>query len=501
MSNFFKKEISKITDNIDSGENKYNKISNKLDNNIIYMKQQFGASFDILYKETTIKNNKAILIMDDGMCNNLQVIQQVVAPIFFAPEMPKKPHEQMDYIRDRATTGIDQTQTYDLDKAITDVLSGLVVLMIDEVDFALCFGVQGFPKRSIDDAQTEVQEKGAHEGFIETFKDNVALLRRRIRSPALKCEVQEVGKTSKTRVCVCYLSDRASPETVTSVKSKLNKALIDTVLGTGYLVPFLDTKNSSIFSGVGTTERPDVACAEMSEGRIVVLVDGTPFAIVVPYLFSENFQSMDDYNYRPFYATFIRALKFVSFLISILLPGLYVAICTFHQEVLPESMLYDMAAQESMTPFPVMIEAIIIHFIYEIVREAGLRMPKAVGHAVSIVGALVIGDAAVTAGLIAAPMLIVVALTAISSFVVSQLYQPVSVLRFAFMIIGGFSGFYGIVLGFGVVLVNICAINPYKTPYMAPVSPFSLGAFRDMIFRVSWKTLGKRDLSISKMEK
>ncbi len=245
-------------------------------------------------------------------------------------------------------------------------------------------------------------------GLLRSFKDNAALLRRRVRSPIMKCETLTVGTTSKTRICVCYMSDKRHERQWTILRRVLKRQSSIWYSAAVTLHRFSIHKAPRFFSGVGTTERPDVACAEMAEGRVVLLVDGTPFALIVPYLFVENFQSMDDYNYRPYYAVFIRTLKFISFLISVFFPGIYVAVCTFHQEVLPSSMLYDMAVQESMTPFPVMVEAIFIHFLYEVMREAGLRMPKAVGHAVSIVGALVIGDAAVTAGLIAAPMLIVV---------------------------------------------------------------------------------------------
>ena len=316
MSKWFKKEVKKITDPVASEPAEKTRVSKSITENTICLKSRFGNSFDILYKEISLKGNKALFVMDDGMCNNMQVIWQVIGPVLFAPNMPNEPSRQADYIRDRITTGADQSQTYDLDEAITDVLSGLIVLFIDGVDFCLEFGVQGFPKRSVDDAKTEVQERGSHEGFTESFKDNAALLRRRVRSPIMKCETLTVGTTSKTRICVCYMSDRASQETVDNIKARLKKAKLDMVLGSGYIAPFLDTQSTSFFSGVGTTERPDVACAEMAEGRVVLLVDGTPFALIVPYLFVENFQSMDDYNYRPYYAVFIRTLKFISFLIS-----------------------------------------------------------------------------------------------------------------------------------------------------------------------------------------
>lgn len=502
MQNWLKREVERVTVREQKPPAPPTPISADLEQNIIYFKEKLGASFDILYKKTTIGNNKAFLIMDDGMCNNLLVTEQVVNPIMTAAEIPETPTEQMAYIRDEISAGIDQKEIYNLDDAIAEVVSGAVVLLIAGATFGEAFGVQGFPKRSVEDAQTEVQERGAREAFVESFKDNVALMRRRIRSPVARFELQEVGVTSKTRVCVCYFADRAEAGTVSAVKERLQKADLDVVLGAGYLSPFLESDVTSMFSSVGTTERPDIACAEMAEGRVVILVDGTPFALIVPYLFWENFQSLDDYNQRPYYSAFIRLLKFSAFVVSVFLPGLYVAVCTFHQEILPSALLYDTAIQESITPFPVMLEAIFIHFIYEIVREAGLRMPKSVGHAVSIVGALVIGDAAVSAGLIAAPMLIVVALTAISSFVVSKIYYPVSILRFAFMIIGGLTGFYGIVLGFGVLLCNMCAVKSFGTPFTAPVAPMHFGALvRDFWMRISWKKLGKRELDIHKLEK
>lgn len=502
MWNWIKKEINAVTQPMSASAGKSTPVHAQLEKNILFFKEKLGSSFDILYKQTHIGGHKAMLIMDDGMCNNLLVTQQVVEPIMSAHNLPQAASDQMAYIRDEIIAGIDQKEDHSLEDAVVDVLSGLVVLFIDGAPFCEAFGVQGFPKRSVENAQTEVQERGSQEAFVESFKDNVALIRRRVRSSVARFEIQEVGDTSKTRVCVCYFSDRVDVQTVNEVKSRLKKAKLDMVLGAGYLRPFLEADVTSLFSSVGTTERPDVASAEMAEGRIVIIVDGTPFALIVPYLFAENFQSLDDYNHRPYYAAFIRLLKFSSFIISVFLPGIYVAVCTFHQEILPASMLYDTAIQESITPFPVMLEAIFIHFIYEIVREAGLRMPKSVGHAVSIVGALVIGDTAVSAGLIAAPMLIVVAMTAISSFVVSKIYYPVSILRFAFMLIGGLAGFYGIVLGFGVVLVNMCAVSSFGTPFLAPFAPWHAGAVvRDSFWRLSWKTLGKKELKIQNLEK
>ena len=201
-----------------------------------------------------------------------------------------------------------------------------------------------------------------------------------------------IGEKSRTDICLVYLTDTADPRMVEEVKRRLGKLSSDILLSQGYLRPYLEGKPFSPFSSVGTTERPDTLCAKINEGRIGILVDGTPFALVVPYLFEEHFQSMDDYSYRPYYGSFIRLLKYFAFLLSIFLPGGYVAITSFSPEMLPDSLLFNIAASEQQTPFSMMTEALVIHLIYEIMREAGLRLPRPVGHAVSIIGALVIGE-------------------------------------------------------------------------------------------------------------
>ncbi len=500
-NNRFQKKVDEITVSTNQNKKEKTEVSTNLQKNVQYFKDQLGNSFDVKYRISTINNLEFAFIMVDGMCDNLLITEQIMKPIldmdFSNVENDKIIYEASNIV----SASIDKSITNDLDKAIIDLISGNLVMMVDGSLFAVLFGVQKFPKRSPEEPNTESQERGSREGFVESFKDNIVMLRRRIRNPVFKIEMVEVGETSKTRACVCYMSDRVNQKLLDSVLERLKDVQIDTVLGAGYLQSFLDTKHPSIFSGVGFTERPDVVCAKMAEGKICIIVDGTPNAIVVPYLFIEHFHSLDDYLKRPYYATFIRLLKMVSFIFSVFLPGLYVAVCTFHQEIIPETMIFGITGQESRTPLPIMIEAIFIHLVYEIVREAGLRMPKNVGHAISIVGALVIGESAVTAGIISAPMIIVVGLTSVSAFVVSTLYEPVAILRFAFIVIGGLSGLYGIMLSFSVVLINIAAINPYGVPFTSPLSPTKTGAWRDLIVRSDWRHMGKRKMLIDKMEK
>lgn len=499
--NWFENKIDEIAVKNEKQSIEKEFVDTDLQKNIMYFKQQFGDAFDVKYRKYNASGKEVYFVMVDGMCDSLLATEQVILPIIEADFSDEIGDKLIHSASDRVSASIDKSITNDLDEAIREAIYGSIIMLTEDSHFAVMFGVQGFPKRAVLEPSTEMQERGSREAFVESFKDNVTMIRRRVRNPVFKTQIVEVGITTKTRACVCYMSDRVDKKMLENVVERLKNATLDTVLGSGYLQPFLDTKYSSIFSGVGFTERPDVLTAKISEGKICIIVDGTPNALIVPYLFVEHFHSLDDYLKRPYYATFIRVLKLVSFLFSVFLPGLYVAVCTFHQEIIPETMIFGITGQESRTPLPVMFEALFIHLIYEIVREAGLRMPKSVGHAISIVGALVIGESAVTAGILSAPMLIVVGLTAVSSFVVSTLYEPVAVLRFAFIIVGGISGLYGIMLCFTAVLINAAAISPYGVPFTSPLSPTKLGAWRDLIVRASWKLMGKNRMEVNKLEK
>lgn len=500
LKNWFSEKINEITEDVESI---YEKVSVKptVNENIEYLKSKLNPSFDVKYRVVEICGIQFGFVMLDGMCNNELLTEQIMIPILKGNYLGLNGENALDRASNTISGSIDKSTKYELNTCIAEMLSGNLLMFVDNATKAILFGIQGFPKRSIDEPDSETQERGSKEGFSENFKDNVALVRKRIRSPLLKTEVLEVGKVSKTRVCILYLSDRVNQDTVKGVKEKLKNATLDVCLGSGYIQPFLDDKKPSLFSGVGTTERPDVLTAKLSEGKVGIVTDGTPDALFVPHIFTEHFHSLDDYLKKPYYATSIRLLKIVAFFISIFLPGLYVAICTFHQEVIPETMIFDICLQESFVPLPIMVEALMMHIVFEIVREAGLRMPRSVGNAVSIVGALVIGDAAVNAGLVAAPMLIILGLTAVSSFVIPSLYDISSILRFVLIIVGGVSGFYGIMLVFAVVLVNMASISPYGVPFTSPLSPTKSGAFRDLILRVDWKKLGVKRLIIDRLDK
>ncbi len=462
------------------------------------IKETFLGNFDIIVKKGFCGDRCVVFANCDGLCNSMRIGDMVINPIFrYDGKLPKG--DELDFICSHLVFGTEQKKEKDLTKAITMMLRGCLLVFVDGVEECIILGVQSYPERSIQEPDTDVQEFGSREGFTENVKTNLTLVRKRLCSTKFTYELMEIGKESKTRILVCYIKGRVSQELLNEVKSRLNKLELDNVLGSGYLRKSLDTKRKSLFSMVGQTERPDTFSAKLCEGKVGIIIDGTPFALVVPRLFVENFQVLDDYINRPYYATFMRTVRLFAFLIGIFLPGVFVSIGLFHQEMLPDDMLYNIVLMESNTLFTLTVEAIVIHFIYETVREAGLRMPKSIGHAVSIVGALVIGDAAVTAGLIGAPMLIIVAITAICSLVCSDLYQPISVLRIAFILVGGFSGLYGIVIGAAALIINLASITDYGVPFLAPLTPFEKAFMRDFIFRASHKKLGKNIFSINKL--
>lgn len=463
------------------------------------IKKAFEGSFDIVVKKGYCGGKCVVFANCDGLCNSQKIADNAIRPLLqFEGVLPEDAY--LDYISDRLLCGTEQKRETSLDNAVLNLLRGTLLIFVEGQSECIVFGVQAIPERAISEPDTDVQEFGSREGFTENIKTNLTLVRKKLCSSNFTVELQEHGVESKTRILICYMKGRVSDETLDEVRSRLNKVSFDTILGAGYLRKALDTKRKSLFTMVGQTERPDTFAAKLCEGKVGIIIDGTPFALVVPRLFIENFQTLDDYINRPFYATFMRFVRFLAFIISVFLPGIFVAIGLFHQEVLPDDMLYNIVLMESNTLFTLTAEALIIHFIYETVREAGLRMPKSIGHAVSIVGALVIGDAAVTAGLIGAPMLIIVAMTAICSLVSSDLYQPIALLRIVFILAGGFSGFYGIIVGAAALIINLASMTDYGVSFLSPFSPWQSLYMRDTLIRASTKRIQSKIFSINKLK-
>ncbi|MCD7731012.1 MAG: spore germination protein [Oscillospiraceae bacterium] len=472
-----------------------------IDENIENIKRILSNSSDLLLNPFLISGIKCNLVCFEGMVSTSTITNLILNPMteISLPE-ESSPDDIFEHIKNHMLLTVDRAEVTKYGDLIPRLMSGFAIILIDGMDKTFAFGVQGYETRGIDEPSSEGNIYGSHEGFVETVRTNMSLVRRRIKSPLLVFELFSVTDLSNVDVIVAYMSDRVPKKLVSSVKKKLKGMKLETVLSSGYIEPFLNDTKLSMFSGVSKTERPDVFCAKILEGRIGILIEGTPFALVLPALFIENFQTLDDYTFRPYYTTLVRWIRYLAFFAAVFLPAVYVAVVTFHPELFNHTMLVMLAEAEELAPLPLAAEAFLVLVFYEIIREAGVRLPKSVGGAVSIVGGLIIGDAAVSAGVISNPLLLVCAISVTASFVIPSLNQPVTVLRFISVIAGGIAGLYGIALVASVILVNICSLESVGAPIMSPLSPFTPRAMRDVLTRAGFRTLGRRTASVEDLK-
>lgn len=462
--------------------------------------EDFKDSSDFLLKDINVSGFNAFICSMDGLTDSLQLSQMIMEPMMSTHYDNINADEYLSLLQTEIIHCVEQNTFTTFEDAYYYLASGFCVIIIDGCKTGLALGIQGWTRRDTGEAKTEANVKGAKECFVESINDNKALLRKRLKTCHLKQKQIKLGNNIPTPVVISYLDNKADMSVVNLIENRLKNADLSTVSDYGELASFLDSDISSFFSAVGNTERPDVLASKLLEGRVAIMVEGTPFVIYVPYLFSDNFSALDDYDNPSIFSTFMRILRYFSFVVSLFLPGLFVAIGTFHQELIPTNMLFLIASNEANTPFSLATEAVFVHLLYEIMREGGLRLPENIGHAVSIIGGIVIGDAAVSAGIIGAPMLIIVAITAISSYVIYPLYESIAVLRILFIVVGGLLGIYGIMLLGAMVFCNICALNTVGVPYSAPLSPLTVSSLGDVLIRENWKKLSKRKVNIDKLK-
>ncbi|TCM95855.1 spore germination protein KA [Paenibacillus sp. BK033] len=386
-----------------------------------------------------------------------------------------------------------------IEQAGYSILEGSTILVVDGSLRAIVMDTTGGKTRAVEEPSTQTVIRGPKEGFTENLRTNTSLIRRIIKSPDIRFEYKMIGRQTRTNVAVVYMEGLAEEEIVKEVHRRLDKIDIDGVLESGYVEEFIQDRAFTPFPMLQNTERPDAASAALLEGQVLIMVSGTPFVLIAPVTFAKFFQSSEDYYQRYDIATFLRIIRMGSFFISMLLPSLYIAITTFHQEMLPTSLLISLAAQREGIPFPALLEAFLMEITFEILREAGVRMPRVIGPAISIVGALVLGQAAVQAGIISAAMVIVVSFTAIASFVIPAVNMGIAarLIRFVLMILAGTFGLFGIMSGLMILLAHLCGLRSFGKPYMMPFSPFVPSNLKDVLIRVPWWAMRKRPVNIA----
>ncbi|MCQ6557259.1 spore germination protein [Paenibacillus mendelii] len=377
---------------------------------------------------------------------------------------------------------------------LTAVLSGDSVLLVEGSTLALVLGLRGTEGRTVSEPETETVVRGPREGFNEHLRTNTSLIRTKIKSPRLKMKSFVVGTETKTDVVVSYLAGIADPELVQEIEDRIKRICIDGVLESGYIEELIQDEAYSPFPQIQNTERPDTVAAALLEGRVAIIVNGTPFVLLAPFGFWQWLQASEDYYERFMAGSLLRILRFIFLFIALLTPALYIAATTYHPEMIPTSLLLSIAASREAIPFPAVVEALIMEVAFEGLREAGIRLPRTVGQAVSILGALVVGQAAVQAGIVSAAMVIVVSLTGIASFTLPRYNAAISIrmLRFPLMLLASVFGLLGIVIGVMAFMGHMAKLRSFGVPYLAPVAPISFSDWKDIFIRAPWQKMNRR---------
>lgn len=473
-------------------------ISTSLTDNIDHIKAVTGNSSDIKIRMFSIGQNSSIsaaLIFVDGLIDPKIMNCNIIEPMMEQSNIVSPQNFKdisINEIATKALTAGDVKEAKQLDKIIEGFLSGNAVVLIDGFDSCLIVNCKGWDKRNVDVPSSESVIRGPRESFTENIITNTAMIRRKIKSPDLTIEATQIGIKTKTCICLVYIKDLANKELIQTVKDRLSQIHTDSILDSGYIEQYIEDSSFSVFSTIGNTEKPDVAAAKLLEGRVAIVVDGTPNVLTAPMLFIESFQTAEDYYWRPYFASMLRIVRYLAYFSTVLVPAIYVGVTTYNQELLPTNLLFTMRAARATTPFPAVVEALVMLVAFEILREAGVRLPQPVGQAMSIVGALVMGEAAVSAGIVSAPMVIVVAITAVATFAVPHQSDSAAILRLIFLILAGTMGGYGIMIGVLGTLVHLASLKSFSFPFLSPIAPFEEEDVKDTFFRFPlWLNLSR----------
>ncbi len=469
-------------------------ISGILENDIAAFKEIFKNDITFKVKRISARNSTPIdaaLIYIDGMVDSIQLNEAVIEPLIEV-QAENDCKNLAEYIERQLLFARDVKPQNEFSKIMQGILYGEALLLINKSKIALMIDVKGFKTRGISEPENERILQGPREGFEEAGLLNLAMLRRKLQTPDLCIELTTVGRRSGTRVFICYLGTLINQKTLKKLKERIEKIDIDGVLDTNYITEQISPHPFSIFKTSGLTERPDVVAARLLEGRIAIFVDGTPMVATIPYLFSENFQSDEDYYQTFWMGTLGRIMRYFCFGLSIILPALFVAITTLHPEFLPTSFLITVMTLRSAVPFSIVGETVGMILIFEILKETGVRMPQNIGPALSIVGGLVVGQAAVEAKIISAPTLIIVALSGIAGLMLPRLRAAVFFLRLIFLILSAFLGLYGLFFGTIMLLMYVVSLNSYGENAVLSLNRTDFQSLKDSVWRVPWQYMKTR---------
>ncbi len=468
--------------------------------NIISDKALFTEIFkkDAVFRARDISSDvlKCCVFFMDGMINTLVLNESVIKPIVLA-KIQKVGTDIASAVKDTVLFANEIKLSADISEMLSGILYGDTVLLIDGSATALIINTKGWRTRGISEPNDERVLQGPREGFDEALMLNLAMLRRKLPTPDLCVEYFTCGRKTDTKMFLCYIDSLVKQETVEIIKKRIKKIDIDGILDSNYINELINDNKNSWFKTIGSTERPDVVAARLLEGRVALMVDGTPVVLTIPYLFVENFQSDDDYYLNFWFAAIGRILRYICFFIAVFAPALYVAITIYNPQLLPTSFLLSVAMSRGGIPFSTFVECIVLSIIFEILKETGMRMVQGVGHALSIVGGLVVGQAAVEAKIISAPLLIVVALSGIAGLMLPRLKTAIFYYKIILILLATFFGLFGFFVGATVMYINIFSLRSFGTDYTEPAFLFSKSSLKDTVVRAPWNFMVTRPYSLS----
>ena len=471
------------------------KLTGILNEDFKRIKQRFDGAADFAYRKLEINSTcYAVIMFLNGLVDLDRMESHVIDPLVkHNAELLQKAKPTLDHIKAVLSSAeIMEGETFE--QVIEQILEGGTVLLINGCQKALFISEQSWEQRSVEEPLTEAVVLGPREGFTENIQTNVSLIRRRLKTMKLKFEYMKIGKLSQTKVAITYLDTIAQNSIVDEVRSRLNQINMDAIEDSGYILEMIEDHPYSVFPQIVQTERPDRVVGNLLEGRIGIIVENSPFVLIVPVTFFQMMNSPEDYYGRFIMTSFIRFIRYLFLIIALMFPAIYIAVTTFHHELLPTNLLFSVASSREKVPFPAVVEVLLMEITFEALREAGLRLPRPIGSTVSIVGALVIGQAAVEAGIVSAPLVIVVATTGIASFMFPNyaFTGAIRLLRFIMMFLAANLGFYGILLGVFFILAHLVQLRSFGVPYLAPIAPFTFNNLKDLVIRAPWWKMNER---------
>lgn len=441
---------------------------------------------------------KAALIFLDGLAKSQNVVNFVLRPLTLLKEKPEGDAREAlkNEICDCSAAEVSEVA-----EIVSGVMSGDTCLLVDGVASAIMCDTRGYNTRGIAEPPSNGSLRGPREGFIEDMKQNLIMLRRKIRCPEFKSDILTSGRRTQTNISVCYIDGVADPDVVKRVKNKIDAIDIDGVLDSSYVARFLEDRRGSLFPQVGRSEKPDAVASKLLEGRVAIIVDGSPLVLTVPFMIIEELHALDDYYEKPVVASIGRILRFLALAFALILPGLYVCLQKYNYQVMPVKFLMTVLNSTNNIPLSPLLEMLVVIFLFDMLQEANVRMPRTAGLALNVVGALVLGDAGIKAGLISAPAVLIGALNGIGLYAVPDELKLFSMLRWVFTLVAGLFGIFGMMLSVLFFVTYLNGMDSYGTPYLAPYAPRVKNDLQDGFLKTDLLRIKRRPDSIPHKDK